>query len=164
MSAASVDAVYILANRRHGTLYIGVTNNLRIRLEQHRCRVWLGICQTIRRASPCLCGRICIPAGSDPAREAVEELAAGLEDSIDRERQSGLERSVPPALTPGVMGPGLRSQARLPGRRYRATACAFRRDALAIFVSQLASAAETARATAAMVAFCWSVESDAPVR
>jgi putative endonuclease len=28
--------VYILASRRHGTLYIGVTNNLRTRIEQHR--------------------------------------------------------------------------------------------------------------------------------
>jgi putative endonuclease len=28
--------VYILASRRHGTLYIGVTNNLRARLDQHR--------------------------------------------------------------------------------------------------------------------------------
>jgi len=27
--------VYILASRRYGTLYIGVTNNLRNRLEQH---------------------------------------------------------------------------------------------------------------------------------
>ena len=28
--------VYILASRKHGTLYIGVTNDLRTRLEQHR--------------------------------------------------------------------------------------------------------------------------------
>jgi putative endonuclease len=28
--------VYILASRRHGTLYIGVTNSLQKRLEQHR--------------------------------------------------------------------------------------------------------------------------------
>ena len=28
--------VYILASRRHGTLYIGVTNSLAKRLEQHR--------------------------------------------------------------------------------------------------------------------------------
>src|SRR5437868_8339930 len=28
--------VYILASRRHGTLYIGVTNNVAKRLEQHR--------------------------------------------------------------------------------------------------------------------------------
>ena len=28
--------VYILASRRHGTLYIGVTNSLQKRLEEHR--------------------------------------------------------------------------------------------------------------------------------
>ena len=28
--------VYILASRRYGTLYIGVTNNVQARLEQHR--------------------------------------------------------------------------------------------------------------------------------
>jgi putative endonuclease len=29
-------AVYILASRRNGTLYIGVTGNLPLRVEQHR--------------------------------------------------------------------------------------------------------------------------------
>jgi putative endonuclease len=28
--------VYILASRHHGTIYIGVTNDIRMRLEQHR--------------------------------------------------------------------------------------------------------------------------------
>ncbi|MBZ0147532.1 MAG: GIY-YIG nuclease family protein [Pseudorhodoplanes sp.] len=28
--------VYILASRRYGTLYIGITNNLQRRLEEHR--------------------------------------------------------------------------------------------------------------------------------
>ena len=36
MSKASSYCVYILASGKYGTLYIGVTNNLRIRLEQHR--------------------------------------------------------------------------------------------------------------------------------
>jgi putative endonuclease len=36
MSAAKVYTVYILASSRYGTLYIGVTNNLRTRPEQHR--------------------------------------------------------------------------------------------------------------------------------
>src|ERR1700754_3658838 len=36
MSATSTCYVYILASGRHGTLYIGVTNNIRTRLEQHR--------------------------------------------------------------------------------------------------------------------------------
>jgi putative endonuclease len=29
--------VYILASRKHGTLYIGVTNNLARRISDHRC-------------------------------------------------------------------------------------------------------------------------------
>ena len=36
MREASAYYVYILASGRHGTLYIGVTNNLRTRLELHR--------------------------------------------------------------------------------------------------------------------------------
>jgi len=36
MGAAGTYYVYILASSRHGTLYIGVTNDLRIRLERHR--------------------------------------------------------------------------------------------------------------------------------
>jgi putative endonuclease len=36
MSAAGTYYVYILASGRNGTLYIGVTNNLLTRLEQHR--------------------------------------------------------------------------------------------------------------------------------
>jgi putative endonuclease len=36
MGATGSYYVYILASGRHGTLYIGVTSNLRIRLEQHR--------------------------------------------------------------------------------------------------------------------------------
>jgi putative endonuclease len=36
MGAAGIYCVYILASRKHGTLYIGVTNDLRTRLEQHR--------------------------------------------------------------------------------------------------------------------------------
>jgi putative endonuclease len=36
MSASGSYYVYILASRKHGTLYIGVTNDLRARLELHR--------------------------------------------------------------------------------------------------------------------------------
>jgi len=36
MSVSGSYFVYILASRKHGTLYIGVTNNLRARLELHR--------------------------------------------------------------------------------------------------------------------------------
>ena len=36
MRTEKVYTVYILASGRHGTIYIGVTNDLRKRLEQHR--------------------------------------------------------------------------------------------------------------------------------
>jgi putative endonuclease len=36
MFAAGMYYVYVLASGRYGTLYIGVTSSLRIRLEQHR--------------------------------------------------------------------------------------------------------------------------------
>lgn len=36
MPRAREPAVYILASRRHGTLYIGVTSNLAVRVHQHR--------------------------------------------------------------------------------------------------------------------------------
>ena len=36
MSQACTYYVYILGSGPYGTLYIGVTNNLRVRLEQHR--------------------------------------------------------------------------------------------------------------------------------
>ena len=36
MNAERSYYVYILASRHHGTLYIGVTNDIRSRLEQHR--------------------------------------------------------------------------------------------------------------------------------
>ena len=36
MQAGKRYAVYIMASRRNGTLYIGVTNNLAVRAHQHR--------------------------------------------------------------------------------------------------------------------------------
>ena len=39
-------AVYILASRRNGTLYIGVTSNLLQRIWQHRCNVIDGFTKT----------------------------------------------------------------------------------------------------------------------
>jgi putative endonuclease len=36
MNVTATYYVYILASRHHGTLYIGVTNDIRRRLEQHR--------------------------------------------------------------------------------------------------------------------------------
>ncbi|WP_310542369.1 GIY-YIG nuclease family protein [Phenylobacterium sp.] len=36
MNPAGINAVYILASRKHGTLYVGVSSNLIRRVSQHR--------------------------------------------------------------------------------------------------------------------------------
>jgi putative endonuclease len=36
MSTGGIYYVYMLASGRHGTLYVGITNNLRTRVKQHR--------------------------------------------------------------------------------------------------------------------------------
>lgn len=36
MNPAGINAVYIMASRKHGTLYVGVTSNLTQRVSQHR--------------------------------------------------------------------------------------------------------------------------------
>ena len=41
--------VYILASRHHGTLYIGITNDIRARIEQHRAEFVkkYGVCRLV---------------------------------------------------------------------------------------------------------------------
>ena len=62
--------VYILASRRHGTLYIGVTSNLIGRLWQHRTKVIRGFTS-----------QYCV------ARLVHFELAETMEAAIAREKQ-----------------------------------------------------------------------------
>ena len=62
--------VYILASRRYGTLYIGVTNNVRSRLEQHK----LGLgSEFVRKYGVC--------------RLVYVESYERAEDAIRREKQ-----------------------------------------------------------------------------
>jgi putative endonuclease len=84
--------VYILASRRHGTLYIGVTNSLQKRLEEHRTGKGsefvkrygvyrLVYVETYDRAEEAI------------AREKQLKRWARLEDRADRARQPRMARS-----------------------------------------------------------------------
>src|SRR5438445_2007238 len=101
--------VYILASGRHGTLYIGATNNLRTRLEQHRAgrgSQFVKRYNVFKRYNVYgLRGDVRLAARSNGSGEAVEKLATRLENSADRNRQSGLERFIPFALDSGGYGP-----------------------------------------------------------
>jgi GIY-YIG catalytic domain-containing protein len=75
--------VYILASRRNGTLYVGVTNDLARRAWEHKQKIlW-------RRSAGVLRGAPIDPAGGGSGTR-VEAMAASVEDRIDRETQSGL--------------------------------------------------------------------------
>jgi putative endonuclease len=88
--SAGTYCVYILASRRYGTLYIGVTNNLRIRIEQHRAGLGSKFVKQHK-----VYRLVHVEEFSSPqdaiAREAVEKLAPRLESSTDRKGEAGVE-------------------------------------------------------------------------
>jgi putative endonuclease len=89
MSAGSY-YVYILASRHHGTIYIGVTNDIRARLELHRSGRGSKFVHRYK-----IFRLVHVEAFASPqeaiAREATQVLETGLEDQIDRGRESRLE-------------------------------------------------------------------------
>jgi putative endonuclease len=86
MSAAGTYYIYILASGRHGTLYIGVTNDLRTRLEQHRSGHGSEFVKKYGVHRLVHVETFASPQEATPPREAVEELAPRLEDSADRRK------------------------------------------------------------------------------
>jgi putative endonuclease len=83
MRTAGTYFVYILASRRYGTLYIGVTSNVRTRLEQHRAGRGSNFVRKYEVFRLVHVEKVRVSARGDLARKANEELAARLEDSAD---------------------------------------------------------------------------------
>jgi putative endonuclease len=87
--------VYMLASRRHGTLYIGVTNDLRARIELHR----LGLgSEFVKRYTV---HKLVYVEPFENAEDAIrrekqlKKMESRLEDKFDRRRQSGMARFEP---------------------------------------------------------------------
>ncbi len=86
--------VYILASRKNGTLYVGSTENLTVRISQHKQHlrpgftsrygvdllVWFEVHDTRE--------------GGVPARTVHQGMETGLEGPADREGQFGMAGSV----------------------------------------------------------------------
>jgi putative endonuclease len=83
MSRASACYVYILASGRHGTLYIGITNDLRTRLEQHRNGRGSEFVKKYRVHRLVHVETFASPLESRRTRETAEELAPRLEGLIE---------------------------------------------------------------------------------
>ena len=73
--------VYIVASRT-GTLYIGMTNNLYVRVMQHKGGEIEGF-QRLQMQSPGVLGKLRRCSQSDQSGKAAEGLAAGEEDCSD---------------------------------------------------------------------------------
>jgi len=76
--------VYILASKRNGTLYIGVTNNLARRLSEHKAKLVPGFTQQ---------DEVDQLVYFEAFDSILEALTPRMEDRLDREAQSGLARS-----------------------------------------------------------------------
>ena len=91
--------VYILASKKNGTLYTGVTSDLAGRLEQHETGVGSKFVALWRQAAR-MVRRVLLDHRCDCAREGHQEMASRLEDQADRREQSRLAGYfLPPALT-----------------------------------------------------------------
>jgi predicted GIY-YIG superfamily endonuclease len=85
--------VYLLASRRNGTLYTGVTSDLMGRVAQHRaCRGWVH--QQVRRHPARVVRAARVDRGGNYAREADQDVAACLENRVVPGSEPELGRSV----------------------------------------------------------------------
>jgi predicted GIY-YIG superfamily endonuclease len=109
--------VYILASKKNGTLYVGVTNDLARRLAEHKAKLVPGFTRRYQ------VDRLVYFEAFDSilearARTCAETLAARLEDIAHREPQSGLarpERSIECVTAVCICGPRTSSASRRKG-------------------------------------------------
>ncbi len=85
--------VYLLASKKHGTLYLGVTNDLIRRDYEHRTKAAPGFTSRYD-IGKLVWFEIYDNAITAIARERAEEVAARLENQADRGEQPELGRSV----------------------------------------------------------------------
>jgi predicted GIY-YIG superfamily endonuclease len=85
--------VYILASKRNGTLYVGVTNNLGRRMTEHKSKLLPGFTRQHDVTLLVYFETFESVVEGTLTRAFVEALATGLEAQADRRAQSGLARS-----------------------------------------------------------------------
>lgn len=84
--------VYLLASRKHGTLYLGVTNDLVRRVHEHKNKAIRGF--TSRYAVDRLVWFECYddPTTAIEREKDIKKMAPWLEDPFNRTEQPGLVR------------------------------------------------------------------------
>jgi predicted GIY-YIG superfamily endonuclease len=85
--------VDLLASKKHGTLYLGVTNDIVRRGYEHRTKAAGGF-TAIRGRKAGLVRNLRRRANRYCSRKRTEKMAARLEDTFDRRTKSGVGRSI----------------------------------------------------------------------
>jgi predicted GIY-YIG superfamily endonuclease len=83
--------VYILARKRNGTLYVGVTSDLVKRVYAHKSDLVDGFAKKYGVRNLVYCETV-DSIDSAMARETAEEVRQGLEGQVGREGEPRLER------------------------------------------------------------------------
>ena len=122
--------VYILASRKHGTLYIGVTSDLSGRIYEHKAGLTPGFTTKYKVRSLVYFEMFGIVEEAIKREKQLKRWRRGLEGRADRARQSALDRSLRQrrsvdAMTPvdlrepllSICHPGLPRNAARPGPR-----------------------------------------------
>jgi hypothetical protein len=87
--------VYILASKKRGTLYIGVTNDIARRVYEHRTGTASGFTRRYGVFRLVYFEDLSDRDRGDPAGDGSETMEAAVEDRADRERQSRVVRPLP---------------------------------------------------------------------
>ena len=85
-------AVYMLASKRNGTLYIGMTSNLQKRAWEHKNNLIEGFTKRYGVHRLVYCELHPRHDVGDNTREADEKMEPGLESGTHRATESGVER------------------------------------------------------------------------
>jgi len=100
MREEKVPAVYILASRRYGTLYTGVTSDLCNRVQQHKHGLIPGFTKMYGVKMLRMVRVSRTNGGRDQAREEHQGVEADMENTPYRGNQPTLARSVRASLRP----------------------------------------------------------------
>lgn len=80
--------VYILASQRNGTLYIGITNNIVRRINEHKSGISDGFTKKYNVKRLVYCESTEDVWAALVERKTVEKMAAKMEAAISRKRKS----------------------------------------------------------------------------
>jgi predicted GIY-YIG superfamily endonuclease len=82
--------VYMIATRKGGPIYTGITNDLFRRVHEHKSHVWRGFTAKYNVDKLVWCEPYDKPRGGHSSRKTAQEMAESLEGRFDRGGKSRL--------------------------------------------------------------------------